>query len=362
MTPSRKTLHRWAMVAGGALLVVLTVSLGLRVHAMSGSQAPAAVVVAPTPLPPTLLEIPEWSNNRAREWPLRYRTNLDYLAPLGDGPGNAAAWFKDFRKPAGKRYDEAVAMRERLSEHPELGKHVPGDDPLLLEAEPWVDQATMAFYPDLLPVSGYSTEIPNLLFALHLARSWAVRGASAEDDAAAMEDFRRVVRLGRLLRQEDTVVISDLVGLACIRIGAEMIYERAERTGDTKLALAAAIVVGETAPQRLLTLHRLTQQDIGPFVSQNAEGQWTLDLPDSLLEALLERARQDPDRRFRLEAIISLNLVNALGRQEQKAMLRPLLEELAASEDAVIAKTARWSRDTVPSDKYIAEHTHPPWE
>ena len=31
------------------------------------------------------------------------------------------------------------------------------DDPLLREAEPWCDQATMRFYPQFLPLEGYRT-------------------------------------------------------------------------------------------------------------------------------------------------------------------------------------------------------------
>ena len=54
----------------------------------------------------------------------------------------------------------------------DLGKIVAGDDPLLLEAEPWCDQGTMHFYPDIFPLEGYSTRIPNLLVALTFARSW----------------------------------------------------------------------------------------------------------------------------------------------------------------------------------------------
>ena len=93
-------------------------------------------------------------------------------------------------------------------------------DELLLEAEPWVDLAVMHFYPDVFPMEGAETRITNLLFMLTMARSWTARGVDADDPDQGLEDCRRAIRLGRLLRQEDVVIINDLVGLACIHIGA----------------------------------------------------------------------------------------------------------------------------------------------
>ncbi|MBK6405281.1 MAG: hypothetical protein IPF66_09685 [Holophagales bacterium] len=54
-------------------------------------------------------------------------------------------------------------------------------------------------------------------------------------------------------------VIQDLIGLAVIRQGAQALYDLASRRGDTKLMLAAAIVVGEHGEQRLLTMMRVNQ-------------------------------------------------------------------------------------------------------
>ena len=73
-------------------------------------------------------------------------------------------------------------------------------------------------------------------------RRWVARGLRSPDPELGLEDCRRVIRLGRLLRQEDTVIISDLVGLACIRMGTQGIYEIAVREGDAKLALLAGWV------------------------------------------------------------------------------------------------------------------------
>ncbi len=78
----------------------------------------------------------------------------------------------------------------------------------------------------------------------------------AEDPEEGLEDCRRAIRLGRLLRQDDVVIINDLVGLACIHIGTRGVYRIAQREGDTELALLASIILGEVAPQRMMTATR----------------------------------------------------------------------------------------------------------
>lgn len=155
-------------------------------------------------------------------WPLAFRTDLDLLAPLGTGSGNSAAFFVQFRKPDGERVDEAEAMMaRRVDGPPGLEKVLPPDDPLLAEAEPWCDQATMQFYPDCLPYEGLWTAYPDFLVPVTFARSWAARSLGGDDSGQAMGDFRRAIRLGHLLRQEDRFLLADLIGLACISAGVE---------------------------------------------------------------------------------------------------------------------------------------------
>ena len=161
---------------------------------------------------------------------------------------------RSLRRKVGPRAADATAAMGRRIEGPEwIGEVLPPDDPLLLEAEPWCDQATMTFYPEIFELDGYATRITNLLLPLNFVRSWVARGVAAETTEAAMTDFRRAIRLGRLLRQEDVVVISDLVGLACIHLATRGVYERALADGDLELALLASVVLGEVAPQRLGT-------------------------------------------------------------------------------------------------------------
>jgi hypothetical protein len=359
--PSRK-LH---VILAVAVVVLLAASLGVRLAATSDrdsaravalteTESLAASVPPPRPFDVAELEIPHWSHNKAREWPVQFKTDLDLLAPLGTGQRNAGEWFVDFRKVGGPRLDEAKAMLERRVDRGEkFGSVLPADDPLLLEAEPWADQATMHFYPDLLEPNGWNTAITNLLVPLNLARSWVARGVEAADPEAGLEDCRRAIRLGRLLRQEDVVIITDLVGLACIRMGAQGIYDIAIREGDLDLAVLASIVIGEVAPQRLLSSERVTRSwDVGSL-REGLSGELVLDVADQELESTLEMAAGSVDRRFQAEAILALNVVRFMGTDEQQARVVELLEELRESNNAMIAKTARWSLEVEPTREQV---------
>jgi len=337
------------VVAACGVVAILGALLGLRLAAGTGSSPPPPPATVPLPrsVQVETLSVPCWSCPVAKEWPVRFRTDLDLLAPLGTGPANAAVWFKDFAKPGGRRYAEAEAALARRVDAGEIGKVLPGNDALLLEAERWCDQATMEFYPGVFPQKGVETQLPNLLLDLTFARSWIARGEKEADPEKALEDFRRVVRLGRLLRQEDAVVMNDLVGLACIRIGAEAIYGLATRRGDTPLMLAAAIVQGEAAPQRLRTAEVLTKLDLTPFVKSDSNGQFTLQLPDRKLDEIAKLATTSPDLRFRAESLVVLNFVHFLGTPAQKEKALAVLTKVAdGKESANLSALAVWSRDT----------------
>lgn len=369
MTPSdsRPSRRPRVLVALG-LLAILAALLGVRLLAgarlpgvaAQGPAAPAATVPSPKAAVLSALEFPCWGCPEAQEWPVAFRTNLDLLAPLGNGPANAGLFFKDFAKPGGSRYAEAAAMMDRRVEGlPSLGKVLPPDDPLLLEAEPWCDQATMRFYPDFFPLEGYDTQLPNLLVPLTFARSWVARGLAQEDPARAMDDFRRAIRLGRLFRQEDATIIADLVGLACVRHGAQGVYDFARRTGDAPLALVAATVLGEHAPQRLRTAERVTKVELRPYVREAAGGELTLDLPASHLDAIVELAKGEPGVRFRGEGIITLAMVRTLGTEAQKERALATLNELAKSKDSRVSALASWNLSHRPSKENIAQALAP---
>ena len=300
--------------------------------------APAARVPAPASLPAGLLEVPYWGSPAGMDgWPVAFRTDPDLLAPLGDGPANAALWLKDFTRPDGPRFAEAeAAMKRRVDGARDLGKVLPPDDPLLREAEPWADQATMRFYPDILPIRGLETPIPNLLVSLNVAKSWVSRALADPDAPGALDDCRRAIRWGRLLRQEGTTVIQDLVGLACIRSGAQGLYEIASRRGEAPTALVAAIVLGEHAPQRLRT------QQLVAKLSVLDEGGFRI--TDRKVEELAEAIRTLPDLRFRGEAITQTAIVRSIGTRDQRERAEEALRGAAATKDPVQAALVRWAQ------------------
>jgi len=354
MNPITNKSKMWPVVLAAAVIVILAGSLGARLIARDGAvvvpQAPDATVPAPTAFEVADLEVPCWTCPSNTDWHLRFQTDLDLLAPLGTGDANAAEWFALFEKNGGPRYAEATAAMERRIERTDwVGKTLPPDDPLLLEAEPWCDQATMSFYPEIFPLNGYATRITNLLLPLNMVRSWVARGLAAESSEAAMADFRRAIRLGRLLRQEDVVVISDLVGLACIHLGARGIYERSLADGDLELALLASVVLGEVAPQRLGTKQHLTSTDLMDSMWLDDRGEMQYRLRPGTLDSVIEAATSSPDRRFRCEAIVGLNIIFGLGTPEEKGRAFEVLDALVDDADPMIAEGARWSRN-MPTD------------
>ncbi len=354
-SPKLKTL------AAIAFLAILAGLFTVRLMARGDrAEAPQADVPAPAVFSAQDLAVPCWSCPHAVDWRIRFQTNLDLLAPLGNGPGNAATFFAQFEKTDGPRAAEAAAFMARRKPAPEvkdfvIGDVVPADDPLLLEAEPWVDQSTMHFYPDLLPVEGANTRLPNLMFMIALARSWTAHGVFAADPQAGLDQCRRAIRLGRLLRQEDAVMINDLVGLACIHIGTRGVYEIARKTGNTRLALLASVVIGEVAPQRLYTSQRINSVLITDFLHKDDSGTYQLSLPDEHLDAIVEMATSCPDRRFRGEAILDLIAVESFGTPEQQQRARSAIDQIIAGDDPIMSELARTTRATNPEKSLLEQ-------
>ena len=354
MTSINRGSKMWLVVLAATVIVVLAGSLGARLIARDSSavvpRAPGASVPDPAVLEVADLEVPCWTCPSNKDWPLRFQTDLDLLAPLGNGIANAAEWFGLFAKEGGPRASDATAAGDRRVEGPEwLGMVLPPDDPLLLEAEPWVDQATMTFYPDIFELDGYATRVTDLLLSLNFVRSWVARGLAAENSEAATADFRRAIRLGRLLRQEDVVVVSDLVGLACIHIATRGVYQRAIAYGDLELALLASVVLGEVAPQRLGTKKDLTSTDLLDSFHLDDLGEVVFRLQPGKLDAVIEAAESAPDRRMRCEAVLGLNIVRSLGTPDEQGRAFEILDELASDADPKVAEGARWSLDN-PTD------------
>ena len=142
---TRPSRLRWLHVAAAAaVIVVLAGLLGVRIVDWARASAPAVKVAAPpsatVPEPhafaPESLQVPCWSCPESKEWAVRFRTDLDLLAPLGNGSANAAIWFKDFAKPNGSRWAEAKAAMERRVKGPEgVGDVLPPDAAVYLDHE-----------------------------------------------------------------------------------------------------------------------------------------------------------------------------------------------------------------------------------
>jgi len=354
-----------------ALVVFLAGSLAVRVTAR-GEVEPAAVAssvpalppvpaaaTVPPPLPLSVDDLPTpfcWGCARNAYRPAEFQIDLDYLAPLGDGPVNAALWFRRFAYSDGARLPENYAARRVGREvNGRMSKALAGNDPLLLQAEPWVDQARCSFYPDVWKFTGIATSIPNLLFAIDLARSWVARGDLAEDRALAREDYRRAIRLGRLLLQDDVTIIQDLVAIACIRLGAEALYEEARRERDPVMMVATSLVLADVDAMRHMAARRTTvSEGVLRGLSRGWLGGWSLEVSDEDVEALADHARKASERRYRLEALIVLRLAHHLGTASQRQAAGDVLREFAAGEDDFLAEAARSALEEPVTDAEVA--------
>jgi hypothetical protein len=99
--------------------------------------------------------------------------------------------------------------------------------------------------------------------------------------------------------------------------------------------LAAAIVQGEVAPQRLRTAELLTRVAI-QAAKKDA-------VTDGKVDDLIGVAKTSPDRRFRNEAIVMLGFARFMGTSAQREKAESALAELKTSPDALVAGNARWA-------------------
>lgn len=356
---------RLAVLAAGALVVVLAGLFAARVLARteppSGPSDWPAAPTATVPLPAAyeLRDLPTpycWGCSGNYNAPLDFQIDLDLLAPLGTGEGNAATWLRRFTRGQ-EGYDTVGgAYKERYEEH-ELGdttwRVLPADDPVLRATEPWIDQASASFYPEVFTVEGLETEVPNLLAMLDLARSWVYRGKTAGNDEAAKDDFRRAIRLGRLLRQDDVTVIQNLVAIACIRLGTEALYEQARDEGDGATMVAASLVLADKDAMRMNTMRRIHAMTLDSY--QDESGAWKLALTDKRLEELLGSLRRVPDRTFRVEGMIALHGVKHAGTPAQREKAAKVLAELEGDPDELVAALAQ-RLNSQPFDPGVLQH------
>jgi hypothetical protein len=315
---------------------------------------PAGAGEAP-PHPPSisLADVPDpfwWPTHIFEGDPvaLEFAVDLDLLAPLGSKPGNGAVWFSDFTKIIGPRRNEVERAEEAARTVVVHGKEraiLPPGHPLLLEAEPHVDQAVWSFYPEVWPWQGGPTPIANLIFALQLGRSWVARGESADSPEGSAEDFRRTVRLGRLLLQDDVVYIQNLVGIALVRLGAEAIFNDARKRGDGATAALAALILQDCTALRLELTRRFQrlavfEDFVARVVGPDGTGRTELRLPNARFDRLLAAATSEPCRALRIEAMVPLWITSRIGTESQRATALKALTALADDADGLVAAAA----------------------
>ncbi len=340
----------WLVAATAALL------LAPSSQAAEGPKAPPANVDEPPRL--TLAELPDahaWTTADWQAGGLDYKVDLDLLAPLGTGGGNLAIWLARFMD-GGPEGDMAMARAETV-EIPGFGDWslLPFDDPLLLEAEPWIDQRTCRFYPDVFTYDGFDSLSPDLRLAVVFSRTWIARGLGQPATVtAAKADVRRAIRLGRLLLQDDVMVVQNLVGIALIRAGAEALYELARRAGratgaptgaDGAGAALAALVLLDSAALRAETIRRmdLTETVLAHLVEPPIVGRLigpVLDIQEVEVRAVISVADSPSSRALRLQALTSLYLILHMGTRSQREAATATLERLAGDADPLVAATA----------------------
>lgn len=289
-----------------------------------------------------------WANDAAyrNSTSLDFHVDLDLLAPLGEGDQNAAIFFKDFAKNVGERSDEVSGMTVGVK-YDDVGVGYAFDAPFVLESEKWIENRSMSFYPAVWGMEGPGTKIPNLLFFLKLGRTWIAKGNVAEAPASAIEEYRRVIRLGRLVRQDDVTLIQDLIGIALIRMGAEAIYEVAREQGDAKAMLICALAMQDVAGIRNQTKYRLKnllwgdESEEAPILSFR---RWFgAEVEQDEFDQVHEIATQSADRRLRFEGIESLGYIVRSGESKYAKKAREALSEISKSDpDDLVRELAKW--------------------
>jgi hypothetical protein len=309
---------------------------------------PGPVRVDALPMP-ACWTCPEGSDGRETPRTATFVMDLDVLAPLGTGSDNAAEWLAAFAR-GGPRADDALEARRRRVPAV-LGlvgggggvpaRVLPADDPLLREAEPWIDQARCRFHPDVWPIDAGSPRQPNLLLALTLAKSWIARADAAPDPAEASRDARRAIRLGRLLLQDDVAIPQDLVGRACVALGAGALHRRAREAGDLPLALATALVLSEHDGVRAVTALRTgVLQAVAPAAPGPLGGD-RVQASDADVDAVIALTHETVERRFRIAAMRAVRLAELGGTPEQRERARAALDALELDPDPLVAAAAR---------------------
>jgi hypothetical protein len=275
-----------------------------------------------------------------------FSVDLDFFAPLGNGNGNAAIWFRDFGTDDGARTAELKEARRVRADL--LGQEVrvlAPDDPILREAQAWVDQAKCRFYPDVWKSSGHRIDmpIPPLAFAIELSRSWTARGLHETDLRRAKEDFRRAIRLGRLFMQDDLSLIQQLGGWSCVAYGLQGLNHAAHEEGDAVMVAATTQALGDFNSMRYISAQWTTSMSLKDALRKRPWG-WSVAFEDAAVDRVISAASDTPLRAMRVEALYQLVLMEHEGTREQKEKATAALTGAERDKDEDLARVARWLR------------------
>lgn len=301
------------------------------------------------PLPPARVPPPASFDLGAHELPVAVRTDvmwrakeldaklLDALAPLGTGGANAAAWWSEF-VPGRSRASELAAARDREVESlvaGEMLRRLPWSDPLVQEALTTADQARLSFVQEGLTLQRLPV---SLLYSI--ADSWLVHGLEEPDPARANDSFRRVVRLGRLLLQDDGDPIQPLMGMSFVEHGLEGLYERARREGDRRTQFLATLALLDRERVYGWETSRLQQIALPGHVNL-ADPAARLAVSDETMGRLEGAFEHSTVRRWRLQSITAAQVAVVRGDAEAAARATSLLRRAAEDTDPLVAEAAR---------------------
>ena len=315
-----------------------------------------AVPVAAAPLPPGRVPPPAAYDVGAHELPIAPTTDVmwrakqldDYLfdaiAPLGDGPANAAEWWRDFSELDGKRAKELDALRLR-----EVRREVAGssrlyfawDDPFVQEARATADQARLSFFPGVWPHPDFwrKSEFPGLIM-ITTSTSWMVHGLESPDPRVAREDFRRMIRLGRLMLQDDASVLQHGIGMRILRDGLEALYDRARRDGDRPEQMLVALAILDRVQVAEWERGRFGQIELPGHVDLS-DPSARLSISEDVMDTIEAAYSHSTARRWKLDALRALQVAMARGDAASASRAATLLRSAAESGDPMVASVAR---------------------
>jgi hypothetical protein len=154
-----------------------------------------------------------------------------------------------------------------------------------------------------------------------------------------MEDYRRTIRLGRLLRQEDVMLMNGWTGLRMIQDGLEAIHRRQREAGDAEGASRTALALCSLMAERL---EMLKVFDVLLFGSDVRLNWWRLRLvvPEWRVETIRRYASSHPSRAVRIESLNSLAILVGLLDSDARRTVSETLSRLEADHDPIVAKFA----------------------